>query len=86
MGAKVELNYPGKDQDEQTRRAEWSAPKVAYARYQPGLSPYLHYWQVLRSRRDQAEPPKDFDPDAGRTIPDQIKSTLDDLVRRSLGS
>ncbi|MCF3974364.1 hypothetical protein [Paracoccus salsus] len=82
----MELKYPDPDPGQQTRRAQWSAPKVAFARYQPGLSPYLHYWQVLRARRKLAQAPTDFEPDAGRSMPDQMKSTLEDLLKQSLGS
>lgn len=85
MGEPVELKCPDPEPGQATRRAEWSEPKVAYARYQAGLSPYLHYWQVLQARRGLAEPPKDLEPDAGRSIPDQMRSTLDELLKRSLG-
>lgn len=86
MGAAVELKYGCPEDSDPQKPVRWTGPQAAYAEYRPGLSPYLHYWQVLRARRRETDPPPVLDPEAGSTMPEQMQAALEDLISRSFGS
>lgn len=86
MGATVELSEKCPEPTETPRQASWSSPKAAFAQYRPGLSPYLHYWQALRARRNQTEPLPEHGAEEGNSLPDQMQTALEDLISRSFGT
>lgn len=86
MGAAVELKYGWTDPTDTPQPARWTPPRAAYATYRPGLSPYLHYLQGLRARRNQGVPPPELGEDAGSGLPDQMQAALEELISRSFGS
>ncbi|MDP5307003.1 hypothetical protein [Paracoccus spongiarum] len=86
MGAAVELKYEWTDPNQDPRPARWTPPKAAYATYRPGLSPYLHYWQALRARRGEIEPPPELGETAGNDLPAQMQAALEELISRSFKS
>lgn len=86
MGAAVELKYPCPDPTDPPKPVRWTPPRAAYARYRPGLSPYLHYWQGLRARRREGEPLPDLGAEEGTSLPDQMQTALEELISRSFGS
>lgn len=63
--------------------ARWSAPRAAYGRFQPGLSPYLHYLYDLRASRDKTLPVETHGPADGAEVPGQLEQALRDLIRQS---
>lgn len=73
------------DPDRPKQQATWTQPAAAYARYQPGLSPYLHYWQALRVRRGEVPPPPELGPEEGNSLPEQMKGSLEEMILRSFG-
>lgn len=63
----------------------WSVPRAAFDDYQPGLSPYLHYFEEVRRARAKDAPPPDLGPEAGAGLPWQMEQALRRLIEDTRG-